>query len=159
MFSASSVHIDDSLWPLRLVRFMGVATPQQFEHYLAEMDACLRRGEKFVCVLDLRQGGAPTQSQRQRQASWLKENDALLSQYELGVAFLVTSPIIRLALSAIFYFKAMPVPYVVTDQQPSAMQWAAQRFTEAGLAHHAERTLRHFGLASRETPDTNLSRD
>jgi hypothetical protein len=148
MVPPSSVHIDDSLWPLRFVRFVGVATPQQFEDYLAEMDACLRRGEKFVCVLDIRQGGSPTQAQRQRQASWLKENDARMRQHELGVAFLVTSPIIRLALSAIFYFKPMPVPYVVTDQLSSAMEWAAQRFTDAGLAHQAERIRRHFGLAN-----------
>ena len=146
MTPVPSVSIDDSLWPLRLVRFVGVATPQQFEHYLGEMDACLRRGERFVCVLDISQGGAPTQEQRQRQANWLKESEPLMRQVELGVAFVVTSPVIRLALSTIFYFKPMPIPYRVTDRLVSAAEWAAQRFVEAGLVHDAERTRCHFGL-------------
>jgi hypothetical protein len=129
---------------------VGVATPLQFEHYLAEMEACLRRGERFVCVLDISEGGAPTQAQRQQQASWLKAQEPLMRQFELGVAFIVTSPLIRLALSTIFYFKPMPVPYLVTSQSRLAAEWAAQRFMEAGLVHEAEGTRRHFGLPFRE---------
>ncbi|HYO72184.1 MAG TPA: STAS/SEC14 domain-containing protein [Archangium sp.] len=150
MSSSPSFTLDDTFWPLRFVRFVGVATPQQFEQYLAEMDACLRRGERFVCILDISRGGVPTPEQRQRQTSWLKENEQLLRQFELGVAFLVTSPLVRLALSTIFYFKPMPVPYLVTAQMPSALEWATLRFTEAGLHAHSERIRHHFGLPSRE---------
>jgi hypothetical protein len=157
MTASPSFTIDDSLWPLRIVRFVGVATARQFAQYLMEMDACLHRGERFVCILDISQGGAPTQEQRQLQASWLKERDPLLRQFELGVAFIVTSPLVRLALSAIFYFKPMPVPYLVTTQMSAALEWAAQRFTEARLVQHAEFLRSHFGLPSRENPGKNAS--
>ncbi|HLM44502.1 MAG TPA: hypothetical protein VK458_11580, partial [Myxococcaceae bacterium] len=116
MPSASSISIDDSLWPLRVVRFVGVSTLQQLEHYLADTSIRLRRGERFVSILDVTQGGVPTPELRQRQTLWLQENELLMRELHLGVAFVITSPLIRLALSAIFYFKPMPVPYVVTSR-------------------------------------------
>lgn len=157
MTAAPFVTIDDSLWPIRIVRFVGVATLAQFEHYLAEMEACLRRGEKFVCVLDLTQGGAPTVEHRQRQVEWIHRNEPLMCQVELGVAFLVASPVMRLALSIIFYFKPMPIPYLVTTQSSQAIEWAAQRLADAGLAQDAERIRQHVGLPSRKGSDDNAS--
>jgi len=59
-------------------------------------------------------------------------------------------------LSTIFYFKPMPVPYVVSAQLSSALEWAAQRFAEAGLAPQAERLRHHFGLPSPKALDEHV---
>jgi hypothetical protein len=142
----SSVIIDDSLWPLRMVRFVGVATPEQFERYLEGAAEGLRRREKFVSILDLTRGGVPTPEMRDRQAAWLQAHDALLREYQLGVAFVVTSPLIRLALSAIFYFKSLSVPYVVTARLSEAALWAISRLEQEGRLQEAERIRHHFGL-------------
>ena len=152
MPSAPSVSIDDSLWPLRLVRFVGVATPQQFEQYLVDSAAALRRGERFVSIFDLTHGGVATPEHRQRQATWLQEYSSLLRELSLGVAFVVTSPLIRLSLSAIFYFQPLPTPYVVTSRFSEAALWAISCLQERGLALEAERLRHHFGLVS-EQPD------
>jgi len=150
MPSASSISIDDSLWPLRVVRFVGVSTLQQLEHYLADTSIRLRRGERFVSILDVTQGGVPTPELRQRQTLWLQENELLMRELHLGVAFVITSPLIRLALSAIFYFKPMPVPYVVTSRFSEAALWSISRLQTQGLTLEAERLRHHFGLVSEE---------
>jgi hypothetical protein len=147
MHTAPSVSIDDSLWPLRVVRFVGPTTLEQFDQYLQGASACLRRGEKFISILDLTRG-VPTPEMRQRQAAWIQENDDLLRELHLGVAFVVTSHLMRLALSAIFYFKSMPIPYVVTAQVSEAALWAISRLEEEGLVQEAERLRHHFGLTT-----------
>jgi hypothetical protein len=152
MPSAPSVSIDDSLWPLRMVKFVGVATPRQFEQYLEATADGLRRGEPFVSIFDLTHGGVATPEHRQRQATWLQEYSPLLRELSLGVAFVVTSPLIRLSLSAIFYFQPMPTPYVVTARFSEATLWAISRLQERGLVFEAERLRHHFGLVS-EAPD------
>ncbi len=148
MPTASSISIDDSLWPLRVVRFVGVATPEQFDHFLEEAAEGLRQGERLVSILDITRGGVPTPELRQRQTEWLREYDALLREFQLGVAFVITSPLIRLALSAIFYFRPMPVPYVVTAQMSDAVLWAISHFEKQGLVREAERLRRNFGLTT-----------
>jgi hypothetical protein len=146
MPTTSSVSIDDSLWPLRVVRFVGVATLEQFDQYLEEAAEGLLRRERFVSIVDLTRGGVPTPELRQRQATWLQEHDALMREFQLGVAIVVTSPLIRLALSALFYFKALPVPYVVTARMSEAALWSISRLEEEGLVREAERLRQHFGL-------------
>jgi hypothetical protein len=127
---------------------VGTVTSQQFEAYLANSVERLRQGNKFVAILDITEGGAPNTEQRQRQAAWFREHETLLREVHLGVAFIVTSPVIRLALSAIFYFKPMPNPYFVTSQPSEATRWAIPRLREAGLTLEAERLRLHFGFTS-----------
>jgi hypothetical protein len=146
MLSAPAITFDESLWPLQLVRFVGSFTPQQYEDYLAQLLATLQRGEMFIHLPDLTQLAASTSEQRRRQAEWLREHESLMRERMLGLAFVITSPAIRLALSTIFFFKPPPVPYFVAPNLPEAAAWAAQRFEDAGLALPAERIRRHFGL-------------
>jgi hypothetical protein len=142
MAPVPSLTIDDSLWPLRRVTCVGTVSTQRFEDYLNNTVDRLREGHRFVAILDITQGGAPNTEQRQRQARWFREHETLLREVHLGVAFIVTSPLLRLALSTIFYFKPMPTPYLVTSDDSQATRWASSRLQEAGLALDAER-LRH----------------
>jgi hypothetical protein len=148
MPTVPSVSIDDSLWPLRVVRFVGVVTSQQFEQYLADTAARFRRGERFVSIFDLTRGGVPTLEHRHQQTAWLQEYSPLLRELLLGVAFVATSPLIRLSLSAIFYFQPLPAPYVVTSRFSEAASWAIARLQEQGLTSEAEHLRHHFGLVS-----------
>ena len=130
---------------------MGTVTSQRYEDYLANTVERLRQGHRFVAIMDIREGGAPNTEQRQRQAAWFREHEALLREVHLGVAFIVTSPLIRLALSAIFYFKPMPSPYFITSQPSEATLWAISRLQDVGLTFEAERLRCHFGFTSERT--------
>ncbi|HSP78232.1 MAG TPA: hypothetical protein VLQ93_06865 [Myxococcaceae bacterium] len=148
MLPRSSISTDESLWPLRLVRFEGTATSRQFRSYLDESSASLGRGQEHAVIVDLSRGGPLPFDQRQAQAAWLRENEQRLRELSLGVAFIITSPLVRLAMSASFYWKAMPVPYIITPHLTEAAGWVVQRFEEAGMFPAAERVRRHFQLSS-----------
>ena len=149
MLPDSSVTIDDSRWPLRLVRFVGTPTPRQYAHYLETVTASLRRRERYLSVTDLTRGGLPTPEQRQQQVQWMQENEGLIREVLLGMAFVITSPIIRLSVSTVMHFKPLPVPYFITAQEREAVGWASARIEEQGLRLAAERLRSQYGLPHR----------
>lgn len=149
MLPDSSVSIDDSRWPLRVVRFVGTASPRQYEHYLEETTACLRRGEQFISLTDLSRGGIPTAEQRQRQVVWMQQHESLLREVLLGEAFVITSPHVRLSVSTVMHLKPLPVPYYIAAWELDAAAWASARLEEQGLRLEAERLRSQYGLPTR----------
>jgi hypothetical protein len=143
-----SITLDDSLWPLLITRFDGMATDAHYEEHFARGLALLERGEQYVSVVDLSNMATPTVAQRQRQAAWLKEHTGLMRERVLGCALVITSPIIRLALSAVLHLRPLPVPYVVVPDMASGMEWALVQLEQAGLGAQAGR-LRQLLLPRR----------
>jgi hypothetical protein len=141
------IQVDDSLWPLLLVRFVGVPTTPQVEGYLARMTGCLERGERYVSLLDSsRMTGMGPAEQRHLQAAWMKRHDATLRVLSQGTAFVITSPLVRLAVSVVFHIKPSHAPYLVAATLPEAAAWAANRLAAGGLLPAAERVRERFGL-------------
>ncbi|MCY1074843.1 hypothetical protein [Archangium lansingense] len=149
MLADSSVTFDDSRWPLRFVRFVGTPTPWQYEHYLREATASLQRRERHLSITDLTQATLPTPELRQRQILWMQEHEGLIREVVLGAAFVVTTPLLRLSLSAVLHFKPLPVPYLITAQEVEAVGWASARIEEQGLRLVAERLRSQYGLPTR----------
>lgn len=141
----ASITLDDSLWPLLICRFEGKISDSQFEEYLTRGTAYLQRGERHVNIMDMSQLAMPTPAQRQRQTEWLKASEALMQEHLIGCAMIVTSPFIRLAVSAVFHLKPLPAPYVVVPNMRSGLQWATAQLEEAGLPKAAGSVRRHFG--------------
>lgn len=149
MLSEASVTFDDSRWPLRLVRFVGTLPPRQYEHHLETVAASLRRRERHLSVTDLTRVGLPTPEQRQRYILWMHEHEHLIRDVVLGMAFVVTSPIIRLSLSTVMHVKPLPVPYIIASREVEAVAWASARIEERGLRLAAERLRNQYGLPTR----------
>ncbi len=149
MLPDSSVTFDDSRWPLRIVRFVGTLTPRQYEHYLETTTASLRRGDRYLSVTDLTRAGLPTPEQRQRQILWMQQHESRIREVLLGMAFVITSPIIRLAVSTVMHFRPLPVPYIITAQEVEAVGWASARIEEQGLRLDAERLRTQYGIPPR----------
>lgn len=149
MLPDPSITFDDSRWPLRVVRFVGTLTPRQYEHYLETVTASLRRREPYLSVTDLTRGGLPTPEQRQRHVLWMREHEGLMREVLLGMAFVVTSPLIRLSLSTVLHVKPLPVPYILTTHEVDAAGWASARIEEQGLRLAAERLRSQYGLPPR----------
>lgn len=142
------ITFDDSLWPLLISRFKGAVTDAQHEAFLAQSASFLQRGELYVIVTDMSQYAMPPAAHRQRQAEWLKEHEQGLCAHLLGCALVVTSPLVRLTLSAVFHLQPMPTPYVVVPDVASGVKWAADRLESAGLLQAAGRVRHHFALPS-----------
>ena len=148
----SSVIFDESLWPLLLTRFEREPSAPEFADYLARLSTYPRRQERYVCILDASRIRAGTIEQGQQQAAWVKEHAALLRQWQLGSAHVISSPAIRLVTSFILYIQPLPAPHIIVPHLSGAVEWALARLEEAGLTLEAERVRHHFGLST-EKPD------
>ncbi len=127
-----AIHIDDSRHPLVIVTFTGVATDAEFETYLDEMKRNLERRRPTAMVLDATNAGSTPPTHRRRQAEWLKEHEALLKQYSAGTAFVITSPLVRGALTAILWVQPMPASHTVVATRHEAEKWAIEQLTRRG---------------------------
>jgi hypothetical protein len=125
---------DDSHWPLLLLRLPGTLSSQGHEACLADFTRYLGRGEKFALLVDLARVGLVPLDQRWRQVEWFSEHELTLRQLLLGTAVVVTAPVVRLSISAILYFKPLPLPLATFTHLNAAEAWATDRIRDAGLA-------------------------
>ncbi len=124
---------DDSRWPLLLLRLPGTLSSQGHEACLSAFSDYLRRGERFALLVDLVRVGLVPLDQRWRQVEWFSEHEQMLRQQLLGTAIVVTSPVVRLSISAILYFKPLPLPATTFAHLEPAEAWVAERIRDAGL--------------------------
>jgi hypothetical protein len=144
----SSISVDDSQWPLLLVRLEGAPSRQQFEEYLDRRTAYLERGAPHVLLFDTLQAWPASGELRVREAEWIQQHEAVLRELLFGTAFLITSAPVRLALSLLLHRKPLPYPYLVVSTLKEGVAWAAARCEQAGLGPDAWRIRHHFGLGA-----------
>jgi hypothetical protein len=143
------VQLDDSQWPLLLVSFLGVPTTAQVQAYLERMTGYLERGERHAVIFDSSgMTGMGPAEQRHMQAAWLKQHDAQVKQLRLGAAYIIHSPVVRLAVSVVYFLRPTTTPYLITAKLSEAAGWAALRLDEDGQHDAAQRVREHFGLNS-----------
>ncbi|HYO73480.1 MAG TPA: hypothetical protein VEU33_46190 [Archangium sp.] len=143
------VLVDDALWPLLVVKFLGVPTTSQVQAYLERMTGYLERGERHAVIFDSSGMRRIGQShQYHMQAEWLKQHDARVRELRLGAAYIIHSPVVRLAVSVVYFLRPTTTPYLITAKESEAARWAALRLDEDGQHGTAQRVREHFGLSS-----------
>lgn len=119
------------------MRYVGTVTAAQYEACLEGQTARLERGP-CLFLFDTSRAGPGLADYRQRQVAWLTRNDSLLRGAMFGAAFIITSPIIRLAASILQHVKPMPFPQVFVSEELQAYPWLARRLRAAGYLAQAE---------------------
>lgn len=144
--SQPGILFDDSLWPLLLIRTPVTVTTRQQKEALAVLATYLHRRERLLVIVDLRPLAQVPLDQRHYQMEWFREHDSLIRESLIGMALIINSPIIRLAMSVIFYFNPLPVPLRTVPHLDTAVAWTSDRFEESGLPQVASRIRAHdFG--------------
>jgi hypothetical protein len=134
---ADTITFDDRLWPLVIVRYVGTVTAGQYEACLEGQRVRLERGP-CLFLFDTSRADSRLADYRRRQVAWLTRNEALLHEAMSGAAFIITSPIIRLAASILHHVRPMPFPQIFVSQEAQALPWLAQRLRESGALAQAE---------------------
>lgn len=124
---------DDSRWPLLHLWLPGTLSSHGHQECLDAFAGYLERGEKFFLLVDLSRVGLVPIEQRWRQVEWFEQHEGALRELVVGSAVILVSPIVRLSLSAILFFKPLPVPLATFPHLAAAEAWAAERLQEAGL--------------------------
>jgi len=122
-----AIEVDDTTFPLLRVRFGPEWTQQQFDDYLGWYLARLRRRQWLAIVFDATQARAPSAVERRQQADFLREHEALLKLHCVGAAFVISSTVIRGALTAIFWIQPPVFEYTVVPTVAEGTSWARQR--------------------------------
>lgn len=126
-----SITIQDSLAPLYVVTFTGKVSDHEFREYLSGLSALLSRPGSRAFVFDARLALPSPASQRRMQAEWMKLNDAETRRNTLGLAFVVSSALVRGALTAILWVQPLPCPHLVTSNFEDGFRWANQKLGSA----------------------------
>jgi hypothetical protein len=148
MLSSPYIAVEDTLWPLLTVRFVGEPTTPQVVEYLERMTSYLERGEKYVVLYDARRTTATGPAeQRQMQAAWIVRHEARLRELQVGKAFLFTSPLVRLSVGVVFHLKPPPTPYFMTGHMDAALSWVCERLEGAGQRQEAARVRAYYGMS------------
>ena len=125
----ASIEIDDSDFPVIVVRYRGLAEDERFEQYLQELTRVRSRGPSVV-IFDALEAGFPPARQRRRQAEWIDQNRALLQRNSLGTVFLLDSSLVRGALTAVLWLSPIPGEWTVVGTREEARQWAEARLRD-----------------------------
>jgi len=124
--------VDDSEFPIVIVRAKGKVTDGEFEQYLRALDKVYSRHQRFALVWDGTKADGGTAAQRRRQAEWMRQQAMLIRTFNVGTAFVIPSALTRGALTAILWLQPMPSPHFICESPPEAIRWARKRLAEGG---------------------------
>jgi hypothetical protein len=129
----SEIRIRTEFWPVALVTYVGQPDAPMFDDYLHTMSGWLARREPYALVFDASEAGLVTAGLRRRQARWMHENQAALRQFNLGAAFVFTSPMVRAVYQAILWLQPVPCPQAVFQSLGDAVLWTGERLQQANI--------------------------
>lgn len=129
-----AIRVDESRFPVIIVTFEDTVPDAEFDAYLARLDAHVARRIRCAFVFDATRAGRSSATQRRKQADWMRANEHVLRTYSAGYAFVISSPLIRGALTAILWLQPMPAPHVVVPTFEEAERWARGQLEDPSRA-------------------------
>ena len=126
----STVTIDASAWPLVDITFEGVIADEDFEAYLDHVDAYPTGDVRYVMIVNASRAYGITTQQRKMQAAWMKRRHREIAANCLGIAFVMTSPIVRGMLTAILWLQPLPCPHYTCSTRAQAQSWCEGKLAE-----------------------------
>jgi hypothetical protein len=128
----AKTRLDDSRWPLVVFTAVGDQTEEEFEAYLADCDALLRRREPYGVIFDARRSTPIGPKLRQRMVAWLVRNDSLLRVYIVANSMVMATALQRGVFRAILWMRPLPFPYSVETSLEGAREFVCARLEARG---------------------------
>jgi hypothetical protein len=117
---------DDSRWPVVTLRFSEESTNEEWQLFMDHVRACCTRRERFAVIADgSRMRGMPTALQRKMGADlveWIRKNHPRPWPV-VAWANVVTSQLVRGAITAILWLSSPPHPNKVFATWDDAFTW------------------------------------
>jgi len=130
-----TIELDESLWPLIVVRYSQKVDEDEFGELLQRLDKniarCIAERTKTAIIYDSRAGYAASPRVRQQQADWMKKNAMITKVNCVGLAFVINSTVVRGVLTAVLWLSDLPAPYCVVGTVGEAEQWCRDRLAES----------------------------
>ena len=119
--------VDAGDLPLLRITYDGAATEEQMRAYIDDYDAVLARRQRYALLLDASRAAVPSPTMRRMKAEFLRDRAGVMGALCVGGAYVITSPAIRGAMSAIFWLQPLPYPHVVVASPAEGERWCRAR--------------------------------
>ena len=124
--------------PIIRVDLEGAQLDADLHAMIAEVTALMhdhqREKRKSAIVVDLSRAEALSARQRKLIGEWRAQVKDLTTKVAVGIAMVVTSPLVRGVLTAISWFAHEPVEVIYVDSLAAAYRWGVERCDAAGIA-------------------------
>lgn len=126
--------VRDDRFPLVTTAYPVRITPESLPPYFASYERVLSKKQLFVSLVDMRPcEHIPDANVRKVIADWgvrIADERAL---YVIGVAFVVTNPLVRAALTAVHFLAPPRQPTIAVRTESEASAFLEQKLAERGL--------------------------
>jgi hypothetical protein len=133
-----TIAFDDSRWPLVIIRYGTEVDEQEFEELLRLLDENIKRSlaarHKTCVIYDSTSGYQASPRIRKRQAEWMKQQSMATRVSCAGIAFVITSAMVRGVLTAVLWLSELPTPYTVVGSMHEAERWCEKQLAQHGFA-------------------------
>lgn len=121
------IRVDATRGSIVVTSFIGAISDAELTEYHDTTLALIRaRRAPTVTIIDASQSVISSAGQRKLQAEWMRENQHLLAQFTVGIAFVIRSAIIRGAVQAVLWLQPLPMPHAVVTSLEQAEVWAEE---------------------------------
>lgn len=107
--------VDESAFPLIVATFRGHITAELLALYFARVDAWCKAGRSYAAVLDIARAEMPSAAERRHIASEMAARDAAITRHCVGIALVLTSALLRGAVTAVLWLQPLKHPNVIVE--------------------------------------------
>ena len=123
----TAIEFDQSRVPLSVITYRGLASTVEFDAFIARVDGWLGERQTYALVFDVSRADVPTAVQRRRLAEWTASRRQELTRFCLGTAFVITTPSIRGAFTAVLWLQPLPYPHEVVASRQEGEAWCRKQ--------------------------------
>jgi hypothetical protein len=124
---ATKPRIDVTEWPIVVVEWPQEPSREDVDEHFQEIRALALQANTLAIVVDMTASGTPPAKLRQHAARRLKETYAVVGSRVVAVAHVITSPVVRGILTAVYWLSPPPFPTVVVGTRAAAVDWVRER--------------------------------
>jgi hypothetical protein len=124
------VIFDESEKPLMRMTYQGVADEAEWDRHIAVMSDWARRGEVYGVVIDAREVGRVSPTQRRGIMDWITRDKLHLQLHCAGGALIFASPLQQGFWTAISWVTPSPIPVKMFSDVPSAEKWVRSQLEQ-----------------------------
>ena len=124
------VIFDESEKPLMRMTYQGVPDDAEWERHIAVMSDWARRNEVYGVVIDAREVGRITPTQRRGIMDWITRDKEHLRLNCAGGAMIFASPLQQGLWTAISWVTPSPIPVKMFSEVPGAENWVRSQLEQ-----------------------------
>ena len=126
---SGTLEVDESAFPLVVTTFRGRVTADLIATYLVRVDAWCKSQHQYAAVLDISRTDVPSAAERKHVAGAVAARDDANARYCVGTAVVLTSALLRGAVTAVLWLSPMKHPLTIVATRAEGRAWCAERLS------------------------------